>query len=72
VHRDLVFQRYEANLGRPLTTAERQEIEAYLSQPSGLVESLSPWRGLQPNPRMQPTGRRGAGRRSGGALRERR
>jgi hypothetical protein len=31
----LVLQRYEANLGRPLTPAERQEMEAYLSQPSG-------------------------------------
>jgi hypothetical protein len=34
-HRELVLQRYEANLGRPLTPAERKEIEAYLRQPGG-------------------------------------
>jgi hypothetical protein len=34
-HRDLVLRRYEANLGRPLTPTERQEIEAYLGGPNG-------------------------------------
>jgi hypothetical protein len=33
-HRDLVLQQYEANAGRALTAAERQEIEAYLGRPT--------------------------------------
>ena len=34
-HRDLALQRYQAALGRPLTAAERQKIEAYLGQSDG-------------------------------------